>query len=193
MKIAEILTYAREQNAADIHICAGTPIFLRIGRDLKPVTKEALTAQQSRELSLQLLNEEQQAQFEASRDFDSMVADENGRYRVNIGRFDGEVGSVIRILPDRPKSITELKLPPVIIQCANYDKGLVLITGSTSQGKTTTMAGLINHVNEHYRRHIVTIEDPVEYVHTNIKSMIRQREIGRDTADFNTALRAALR
>ncbi len=193
MKIAELLTYAREQKAADIHICAGAPIFLRIGRDLTPVTKEQLTAQQSRELSLQLLNEEQKALFEEKNDFDSMVADENGRYRVNIGSFDGKVGSVIRILPDRPRTITELKLPPVIIQCANYEKGMVLITGSTSQGKTTTMASMIHHVNENYRRHVVTIEDPIEYVHTNIKSVVRQREIGKDTADFNTGLRAALR
>ena len=87
---------------------------------------------------------------------------------------NGAVGAVIRILPDRPKTIKELHLPPVVQQCSRYGKGMVLITGSTSQGKTTTMASMIDNVNEHYKKHVVTIEDPIEYVHTNKKSLIRQ-------------------
>ena len=193
MTIEEILAYARGQNAADIHISPGSPILLRIGRELIPVTKGKLTAENSRELALELLNDEQKAQFEKNLDFDFMSTDNNGRYRVNFGYFSGAVGTVIRILPDRPRTISELHLPDIVSFCTNITKGLVLITGSTSQGKTTTMAAMIDHINQNAKKHIVTIEDPVEYVHNNKKGIVRQREVGKDTSTFYNGLRAALR
>ncbi|UCF17242.1 MAG: PilT/PilU family type 4a pilus ATPase [Phycisphaerales bacterium] len=189
----QLLEHAKAQKATDIHVCAGAPIMFRIGGKLVPITKEKLTVTQSREISLELLTDEQKAQFEKDLDYDLMLADGDGRYRINIGYFNGEVGSTIRILPTRPMTIDELLLPEVVTKLAQRTKGLVLITGSTSQGKTTTMTAMIDHINTTCEKHIVTIEDPIEYVHTNKVGVVRQREIGRDTQSFHTGLRAALR
>lgn len=189
----QLLQHAKAQKATDIHICAGAPILFRIGGELIPATKEKLTADQSREISLELLTEEQKVQFEKNLDYDLMLADTDGRYRINIGYFNGQVGSTIRILPTEPKTTEELFLPTIVKDLAHRTKGLVLITGSTSQGKTTTMASMIDEVNSACKKHIVTIEDPIEYVHTNKTGIVRQREVGTDTRSFATGLRAALR
>jgi len=189
----QLLEHAKAQQATDIHVCAGAPIMFRVGGKLVPITKEKLTAEQSREISLELLTEEQRAQFEKNLDYDLMLADGAGRYRINIGYFNGEVGSTIRILPTRPMAIDELLLPDIVKDLAQRTKGLVLITGSTSQGKTTTMTSMIDHINATSEKHIVTIEDPIEYVHTNKAGIVRQREIGKDTRSFHSGLRAALR
>jgi len=189
----QLLQHAKALKATDIHICAGAPILFRVGGHLVPTTKEHLTAEQSREISFELLTEEQKIQFEKNLDYDLMLADADGRYRINIGYFDGEVGSIIRILPTEPKTTEELFLPSIVKDLAHRTKGLVLITGSTSQGKTTTMASMIDEINDTCKKHIITIEDPIEYVHTNKTGIVRQREVGRDTQSFYTGLRAALR
>jgi len=189
----QLLEYAKAQQATDIHICAGAPILFRLGGKLVPITKEKLTAAQSRDISLELLTEEQKVRFEKNLDYDLMLADEAGRYRINVGYFNGAVGATIRILPTRPRTIDELLLPDVVKDLAHRTKGLVLITGSTSQGKTTTMAAMIDEINSTCEKHVVTIEDPIEYVHTNKTGMVRQREVARDTQSFYTGLRAALR
>jgi twitching motility protein PilT len=139
------------------------------------------------------MTEDQKIQFEKNLDFDLMLAEEGGRYRINIGYFDGHVGATIRILPTIPRTIKELSLPDIVRNLARRTKGLVLITGSTSQGKTTTMASMIDEINTTCKKHVVTIEDPIEYVHTNKSGIIRQREVGRDTKTFYSGLRAALR
>ncbi|MEJ2704430.1 MAG: PilT/PilU family type 4a pilus ATPase [Sedimentisphaerales bacterium] len=189
----QLLEHAKAQQATDVHICAEAPILFRIGGKLVPITKEKLTAEQSREISFDLLTKEQKAEFEKKLDFDLMLADGIGRYRINIGYFNGSVGSTIRILPSRPRTIRELNLPDVVADLTRRTKGLVLITGSTSQGKTTTMAAMIDHINTASEKHVVTIEDPIEYVHTNKAGVVRQREVGRDTQSFYSGLRAALR
>jgi twitching motility protein PilT len=189
----QLLEHAKAQHATDVHICAGAPILFRIGGELIPITKEKLTAEQTREISLGMLSEEQIARFERDRDYDLMLVGENGRYRVNIGYFNGAVGATIRILPTKPKTIDELLLPEIIKKLAGVRKGLVLITGSTSQGKTTTMTAMIDQINATSKKHIITIEDPIEYLHTNKTGIVRQREVGRDTQSFYTGLRAALR
>jgi len=189
----QLLEHAKTQQATDIHICAGAPILFRVAGKLVPVTKEKLTAEQSREISFELLTNDQKAQLEQNLDYDLMLADESGRYRINIGYFDGKIGATIRILPTEPKTIEQLHLPDVVRDLARRTKGLVLITGSTSQGKTTTMASMIDEINTTSEKHIVTIEDPIEYVHTNKTGVVRQREVARDTQSFNTGLRAALR
>ena len=193
IKREQLLQHAKSKKATDIHICAGAPILFRIGGQLVPATKENLTAEQSCEVSLEMLTDEQKAQLEKNLDYDLMLAGAEGRYRINIGYFDGQVGSIIRILPTKPKTIEELLLPDIVKKLAQRTKGLVLITGSTSQGKTTTMASMINEINETCKKHIITIEDPIEYVHTNKMGIVRQREIGKDTQSFYTGLRAALR
>ncbi len=189
----QLLEHAKAQQATDIHISAGAPILFRVGGKLVPITKEKLTAEQSSEISLDLLTEEQKIQLEKNLDFDLMLAEGTGRYRINVGYFNGAVGSTIRILPTRPRTIEELSLPDVVKNLTQRTKGLVLITGSTSQGKTTTMSAMIDELNSTCEKHIITIEDPIEYVHTNKVGVVRQREVGRDTQTFYTGLRAALR
>ena len=189
----QLLEHAKAQHATDIHICADAPILFRVGGKLVPITKEKLTPDQSREISLDLLNDDQKIQFEKNLDFDLMLAECTGRYRINIGFFNGAVGSTIRILPTRPRTIDELMLPDVVKDLTQKTKGLVLITGSTSQGKTTTMSAMIDEINSTCEKHVITIEDPIEYVHTNKSGIVRQREVGRDTQSFYTGLRAALR
>ena len=189
----QLLEHAKAQQATDIHICAGAPILFRVGGKLVPITKEKLTPQQSKDISFELLTEYQAAQLEKNLDYDLMLADESGRYRINVGYFDGHVGATIRILPTAPRTIEQLFLPDVVRDLAHRRKGLVLITGSTSQGKTTTMAAMIDEINTTSNKHVITIEDPIEYVHTNKAGVVRQREVGRDTQTFYTGLRAALR
>lgn len=189
----QLLAHAKAQNATDIHICAGAPVLFRVGGQLTPVTNEVLTPEQSKEMSFWLLTDEQKIKLEEKLDFDLMLGEDHGRYRVNVGYFNGQVGAIIRILPTRPKTIEELQLPDITRFLAARTKGLVLITGSTSQGKTTTMSAMIDAINAGFKKHIITIEDPIEYVHTNKKGIVRQREVGTDTQTFNSGLRAALR
>ncbi|MDI6449707.1 type IV pilus twitching motility protein PilT [Anaerobaca lacustris] len=189
----QLLEHAKAQGATDIHICAGAPILFRIGGKLVPVTKEKLTAQQSQEIAYDLLTVEQRKLFEERLDYDLMLAEDSGRYRINIGYFDSAVGATIRILPAYARTIAELFLPDVVRDLARRRKGLVLITGATSQGKTTSMTAMIDEVNTTSEKHIITIEDPIEYTHVNKTGVVRQREIGRDTQSFQSGLRAALR
>jgi twitching motility protein PilT len=191
--IRKILRTAKSKKASDVHICVGAPVTCRIGKDLVPISDKPLGSEMTRKLSYELLSEEQVRQFEKLLDFDLMLADDEGRYRVNINYNDGNVGAIIRILPGEPKTLEQLRLPPIVDELAYRTKGLVLITGSTSQGKTTTMSAMIHEINRHCRRHIITIEDPIEYMQVNDKSIVRQRGVGKDTQSFATGLRAALR
>ncbi len=192
--IQDILRLARTKRATDVHIVAGSPVLFRIEGDLQPVTKESLTQKIAMELSQSLLSPEQVQEFEQSLDFDFMAVDaDRNRYRVNVSYNDGDIGAVLRLLPSEPMTLEAIRLPEIVGKMARARKGLILITGSTSQGKSTTMAAMIDSVNQHARKHIVTIEDPIEYVHTNKNSIVRQREVGKDTQSFGRGLRAALR
>lgn len=189
----QLFDFAVEQHATDIHICAGAPVLFRLGRKLKPVTEEVLTPEKSKQLCYEMLTDEQIKTFEAQLDFDLMLAYELSRFRINVGYFNGAVGATVRVLSGEPKTPDELYLPETVKTLAQKEKGLILITGSTSQGKTTTMSSMIDYINTTQRKHIVTIEDPIEYVHLNKKGIVRQREVGRDTKSFASGLRAALR
>ena len=193
LSMQEVLAYGRSLWVSDIHVAAGAPVMFRMAKRLVPVTAESLTSAQAERLSLELLSEYQRGILRDRRDFDLMAVDEFGRYRVNVGYFDGELGTVIRILSQRPKSLADLRLPEIIRQFTYATKGLILITGSASQGKTTTLTGMIDEINGREARHIITIEDPIEYQHPKRKGLVRQRQIGMDTQDFSTGLRAALR
>jgi twitching motility protein PilT len=193
LSIQEVLKHGRAHKVSDIHVAPGAPVLFRIARRLVPATDKPLTSKQSERLSLELLTEPQRQQFHANLDYDFMAIDDYGRYRVNVAYFDGDIGTVIRILAQRPKTLAELRVPDVIRDLASASKGLILLTGSASQGKTTTMTAIIDEINTNQARHIITIEDPIEYLHTNKKGLVRQRQAGRDTKDFHTGLRAALR
>lgn len=191
--IAKLAATAKAKRATDIHICVGAPVLFRIGRDLVPASDADVTPELSEQIASQLLSPAQMEAFRDRLDYDLMVVGPDGRYRVNVSLNDQFVGVVIRVLPEKPKSIDELRLPPVVKVLAKQTKGLLLITGSTSQGKSATMSGIIHEINMHQHRHIITIEDPIETVHDNLKSIVRQREVGRDTRTFHSGLRAALR
>jgi twitching motility protein PilT len=193
LSVHDILRHGRAHRVSDIHVAPGAPVLFRIARMLVPATTESLTSKQSGRISLELLSEAQQKQFHTDHDYDFMAIDDYGRYRVNVGYFDGEIGTVIRLLAQRPRTLAELKAPPIIKELASATKGLLLLTGSASQGKTTTMTAIIDEINTNDARHIITIEDPIEYLHVNKRGLVRQRQTGRDTADFHSGLRAALR
>jgi twitching motility protein PilT len=161
---------------------------------LVPVTRRHLDGRFAKHLSYSLLTDEQIARFEAELDFDLMMAlPDQSRYRVNISYNNGQVGTVIRLLPSEPLPLERIRLPKLVNKLLRARKGLVLVTGSTSQGKTTTLASIVDAINRRHQKHVVTIEDPIEYLHRNKSSVVRQREVGRDTRSFNQGLRAALR
>lgn len=190
----DILVSARQRRATDIHVVAGSPVLFRVEGELLPATKEALSPKLARDISYALLTPDQVEEFERERDIDFMLTDaDRNRHRVNISYNDGCVGAVIRLLPSDPVPLESLKLPEIVSRVTRARKGLILITGSTSQGKTTTMTAMIDYINRNARKHVVTIEDPIEYVHVNKNSIVRQREIGKDTRSFTRGLRAALR
>jgi twitching motility protein PilT len=189
----QLLQYALDQHATDIHICAGAPILFRVGGNLVPVTEEKLTSEKSQEITFELLTDHQKLKLQEQLDYDLVVARHNARFRINVGYFNGAVGATIRVLAGAPQTPEELFLPDTVKKLAEQQKGLVLVTGSTSVGKTTTMASLIDHINLTQKKHIVTIEDPIEYLHENKKGIVRQREVGKDTKSFSSGLRAALR
>jgi twitching motility protein PilT len=191
--IRKLLTKARQARASDIHIAAGAPILFRIGKDLVPASEGVVTPELSERLAMDMLGGDPNGMLRSQMDCDLMVGDDDGRYRVNICLASQSVGLVIRILPEEARSIDQLHLPPVLKTLAGVTKGMVLITGATSQGKTATLSAIINEINRTQRRHIVTIEDPVETIHVNKLSLVRQREVGRDTKSFAAGLRAALR
>lgn len=192
--LTELLDRARAMRASDVHIAPGFPVYARIDGKLQALTDQPLTLSTARHLATAPLSERQRASLQDDLDVDLMcIDDQQQRYRVNIAHANGAVGAVIRLLPLAPMPLADLKLPPAVEIATQRGKGLVLITGSTSQGKTTTMASMIDAINRRDRRHIVTIEDPVEYVHPPGQSLVRQREVGRDTQSFATGLRAALR
>ncbi len=191
--VAKLIELAKQQKASDIHICVGAPVLFRIGRDLIPFSEGDVSPELAERMAMDIMTPEQAEQFKQKLDYDLMIRDDDGRYRVNVSYNDRSIGLVIRIPPDEAKTLAELGLPPAVNELAENTKGLILITGSTSQGKTTTMSGIIHEINTHQRKHIITIEDPIEREHLNDKSIIRQREVGRDTESFCSGLRAALR
>lgn len=190
---SQLFKFAVDQHATDIHICAGAQVQFRIGGKLVPVMEESLSPEKSRQICYEMLTSEQIETFESNLDFDLMLAYNGSRFRINVGHFNGAIGATIRVLSGLPATPDELFLPDIVKTLAEKEKGLVLITGSTNQGKTTTMSAMIEHVNMTQKKHIVTIEDPIEYIHTNKKGIVRQREVGRDTKTFASGLRAALR
>ena len=194
VSLTGLLTLARDLKATDVHILPGSPVYARVDGGLRPLTDEVLSASAARHLSFALLSEKQRASLDEVLDLDLMCIDDaQRRYRLNVSYANGAIGAVIRLLPHLPIPLEELRLPPVVEATTHRGKGLVLITGSTSQGKTTTMASMVDAINRHSRKHIVTIEDPIEYLHPKGQSLVRQREIGRDTHTFASGLRAALR
>jgi twitching motility protein PilT len=190
-----IIKAAVERGASDLHIKAGDVFRARIDGKLVPLTKQALTPEQTRAIALKLIsNEKVRANIDSLLDHDcSWGAPGIGRFRVNILRQRSSFMIVMRVIPFRVPTIEQLSLPPVIERIAETERGMVLVTGVTGSGKSSTMAAMMGHINSTMERHIVTLEEPIEFLHRDLKSSITQREIGVDTENFRVGLKAALR
>jgi len=191
----KIIKAAVERGASDLHIKAGDVFRARIDGNLVPLTKQALTPDQTRNIALRLIaNEDDKARIDKLLDYDcSWGAPGIGRFRVNILRQRSSFMIVMRVIPFEVPSFDKLGSPPVLKTISEAERGMILVTGVTGSGKSTTMAALINHVNQNKNKHIVTLENPIEFLHRDIKSSVTQREIGVDTESFRMGLRAALR
>ncbi len=191
----KVLRTAIERGASDLHIKAGDVFRARIHGELVPMTKQLLTPAQTREIAMRLIpNERDRNNIDRITDYDCAWGVPGlGRFRVNILRQRGSFMIVLRIIPVEIPQFKQLGLPPVLPDISSLPRGLILVTGVTGSGKTTTQAAMIHHINQNFRRHIITLENPIEYLHRDINCSITQREVGSDTSSFQTGLRAALR
>ncbi len=191
----KIIKAAVDRGASDLHIKAGDVFRARIDGRLVPLTKQALTPDQTRSIAMRLIaNEDDRARIDKLQDYDcSWGAPGIGRFRVNILRQRSSFMIVMRVIPFEVPSFDKLAVPPVLKTIATAERGMILVTGVTGSGKSTTMAALINHINQHHNKHIVTLENPIEFLHRDLQSSVTQREIGVDTESFRAGLRAALR
>ncbi len=195
MQLNDILGMALKSRASDVHLKAGLPPIYRIDGALRPLPKAPrIGPDQTRQMALDIMNEQQQARFEQAHEVDlSYGVPGLGRFRVNVFAQRGSVSMVFRAIPFEIKSLDDLLLPPALKKIAMEPRGLILVTGATGSGKSTTLAAMIDFINANRTAHIVTIEDPIEYLHRDKKSIINQREVGFDTEGFDIALKSALR
>ncbi|WP_019009781.1 type IV pilus twitching motility protein PilT [Deinococcus aquatilis] len=192
--ITDILRLATEKGASDVILTVGLPPQLKMHGVYDSHGMPELAPTDTRKLMYSMMNERQQRTFEERRELDfSFALGDKARFRVNAFMQRGNVGGVLRLIPTQIKSAQEMGLPQNIVDIATAPRGLVLITGPTGSGKSTTLAAMIDYINTTRKLHIVTIEDPIEFMHTHKQSIINQREVGSDTMSFNDALRAALR
>src|SRR5213594_3435375 len=191
----KIIKAAVDRGASDLHIKAGDVFRARIDGKLVPLTKQRLTPEQTRAIALRLMpNEEDRGRLDKLRDYDcSWGVPGIGRFRVNILRQRSSFMIVMRVIPFDVPTFETLKLPAVLTDVATAERGMILVTGVTGSGKSSTMAAIINHINQTQHRHILTLENPIEFLHRDISCSVTQREIGTDTDDFRMGLRAALR
>lgn len=195
MELADVCRVAVKAGASDIHIKVGLPPLLRIRGELIPLKNAPrLTGQQIGQMAWKAMNDGQRETFKATNDIDMALSiPAVGRFRANVFRQRGAVGMVLRTISSKIMTIDELKLPEVLKKIAHEPRGLVIVTGTTGSGKSTTLAAMIEEINTTLRHHIMTIEDPIEYVFQDKRSLINQREVGADSLSFGNALRAALR
>jgi twitching motility protein PilT len=191
----KVIKAAVERGASDLHIKAGDVFRARINGRLVPLTKQRLTPEQTKAIALRLIpNEEDRARIEKIRDYDcSWGMPGIGRFRVNILRQRSSFMIVMRVIPFDVPTFESLKLPVALAQVATAERGMILVTGVTGSGKSSTMAAIVHHINQMQHKHIITLENPIEFLHRDINCSITQREIGTDTDDFRLGLRAALR
>lgn len=194
ISLKKILAYAVQNGASDVHLTVGSPPAVRIDGEIRFLDIEALAPQDTLEFVNEIMDDMQKEHFMRSGDADLALSVSGlGRFRVNVLRQRGSVGLVMRHVRGKILDFASLNLPPVMERLSDLPRGLVLITGTTGSGKSTTLASIIDWINQRKRLHIVTLEDPIEFLHTNKKCIITQREVSIDTRDFLIALRAAMR
>lgn len=194
MDIYEIMKIARMQDASDIHLTVGTPLVIRVAGEMKRLPGDAVSPDDAREAVSRLLEDEQWKTLEKNGELDFAFDDKGGRrYRGNIFRQKGCYSMVLRLIQTDIPSMETLGLPEVLSSLTEKKRGLVIVTGPTGSGKSTTLAAMVDKINSNKSCHILTLEDPIEYVHTHKRSIINQREVGRDSLSYAAALRASLR
>ncbi|MBX3177582.1 MAG: type IV pilus twitching motility protein PilT [Candidatus Hydrogenedentes bacterium] len=194
LTLKQILSYAVKNGASDVHLTVGSPPAIRVDGKIRFIEAEPITPDLTQGYAAEIMNERELAAFEEKGDADLAYGVAGlGRFRVNVLKQRGSVGVVMRHVKGKILDFTELNLPPAMTKVAEMHRGLVLVTGTTGSGKSTTLASIVDYINQRNRFHIVTLEDPIEFLHSNKKSIITQREINIDTRDFYSALRAAMR
>ena len=192
-ELAELLKLLVEREGSDLHLRVGEPPILRIHGELTRTEFPPLTPEDTRELVISIMNEERLATFAEHLELDMSYATDQARFRVNVFQQQGHIGAVMRVIPISIKTIDEVGAPQIAKEIALRPRGLLLVTGPTGSGKSTTLAAIINHINTHRCAHVMTIEDPIEFMHEDKLSAINQRELGQDTHSFAAALKHVMR
>ena len=193
-RIDAFLQMGREQGCSDIHLAVGSPPVLRVMGEVSPIRYRDLSEDELKALLFEILSETHKEEFDAGNDVDFSYSPAAGeRYRLNVFRKEGGIGAVIRVVPKTIPPFEQLGLPPVVKTLAQASHGLLLVTGATGTGKSTTLASIIDYLNGTCKLNIITVEDPVEYVHKSRNSLVVQREVGSSVGSFAEGLRAALR
>ncbi len=194
MDIAQLLTFSVKQGASDLHLSAGVEPMIRVDGDVKRINLPPLEHKQVHDMLYDIMNDKQRKAYDEFLETDfSFEIPGLARFRVNAFNHARGAGGVFRTIPSKIMSLEDLKCPPIFRDIAETPRGLVLVTGPTGSGKSTTLAAIVNHINDNEYGHILTVEDPIEFVHQPKKCLINQREVHRDTLGFNEALRSALR
>jgi twitching motility protein PilT len=193
-RIDAFLKLGLSQGCSDVHLAVGVPPMLRMHGELKPIKFRELAAPELEGYIDEILSKNQKELFNQGRDIDfSYVSDESGRFRVNLFRKATGIGATFRFIPSSVPTLESLNLPAIIPKLCDYHQGMVLVTGSTGTGKSTTLAAMIHHMNQHRKLNIITLEDPIEFVHVPDQSQIIQRELGTHLTSFADGIRSSLR
>ena len=194
LHIDELLHIVVDMTASDLHICQSSPPVIRHDGKLKRLNYEVLSPLDTQRMMYDIISDENLNKFETTLELDfSYALPKRARFRVNMYRDKGAVAAAFRLIPQKIPTVEQLNLPPILKPLCEKPRGLILVTGPTGSGKSTSLAAMINHINSNFAHHIITIEDPIEYLHEHKQSIINQREVGSDTKSFLNALRGSLR
>ena len=194
MDITELLAFSVKNNASDLHLSAGLPPIIRVDGEMRRLNVDPLDHKQVHALVYEIMKDKQRKEYEENLETDfSFEVKDLSRFRVNAFVRNRGAAAVLRTIPSKVLTLDDLGAPQIFKEIINQPTGIVLVTGATGSGKSTTLAAMIDHINSHKREHILTIEDPIEFVHENKLSVLNQREVHRDTHSFSNALRSALR